>query len=144
MISRGITKAKGMGRLWPGLLAVTLLPASYSLLAQEALGNRHWNRDTGTVPISIGSFTLSPKNAPALVLDDSGAERGKGIRSTSIPQTVPAARHGQQTIRVSRPPASITSPHSVRIALPRPDPAVVRQWFWMRAPARPGKRGIRC
>ena len=68
-----------MGRLGHCLLAVTLLPG-YSLLAQEAHvgSNFNWDRGAGTVPISIGGFTLSPRNAPALVLDDSGAGTGPG------------------------------------------------------------------
>jgi len=80
MISRGTAKARGMGRLWPCLLAVTLFPGSYLLLAQDAQGDTHFDQDRGvsTVPISIGSFTLSPRNAPALVLDDSGAGTGAG------------------------------------------------------------------
>src|ERR1700692_1414256 len=75
MIPRGIAKARGMGRLWPCLLAVTLFQGSYLLLAQDAHGDSHFDP---TVPISIGSFTLSPSNAPALVLDDSGAGTGAG------------------------------------------------------------------
>src|SRR5580700_4969169 len=75
MISRGIAKARGMGRLWPCLLAVTLFQGSYLLLAQDAQGDSPFDR---TVPISIGSFTLSPQNAPTLVFDDSGAGTSAG------------------------------------------------------------------
>ncbi len=78
MISRGI--AKGRGRLWPCLLAVTLFQGSYLLLAQDGYpeGVSGPVRGASTVPLSIGSFTLSPRNAPDLVLDDSGGGTGPG------------------------------------------------------------------
>jgi hypothetical protein len=41
-------------------------------------GNPGQAGEPGTAPMSIGSFTLSPQNAPTLVFDDSGAGTGAG------------------------------------------------------------------
>jgi len=86
------------------LVAVTLFSCSCRLLAQgTASGSRSTDLgisggaihrqlclqtadcgylegagEVGTAPISIGSFTLSPQNAPTLVLDDAGAGTGAG------------------------------------------------------------------
>jgi beta-glucanase (GH16 family) len=104
VISKGLAKARLIGRPWYCLLAVMLLSSSYSLLAQGTAPGGHsadegiWsgaihrqlcfatadcgNVDqavaAGTAPISIGSFTLSPRNAPTLVFDDSGAGTSAG------------------------------------------------------------------
>jgi hypothetical protein len=103
VISKGIAKAR-LIRPCYCLLAVMLVPSSYSLLAQGTAPGGHsadegtWsgaihrqlcfvtadcgNADqigvTGTAPIGIGSFTLSPRNAPTLVFDDSGAGTSAG------------------------------------------------------------------
>ncbi len=60
VISRGIAKARGMGRLWPCLLAMTIFPGSYLLLAHDAYGDTQRGRDAGTVPISIGKLHHQP------------------------------------------------------------------------------------
>ena len=90
------------------LVAVTLSSGSYSLLGQGTgqgtalgghsgeegfsggavhrqlcfatsdCGNPNQGAESGTAPIGIGSFTLSPQNAPTLVFDDAGAGTGAG------------------------------------------------------------------
>ena len=104
MISKRIAQAVVKSSLWCCLMAVTLFSGSYSLLAQgtalgghlgdEGFSGRAIHRQlcfatadcgnldragqVGTAPISIGGFTLSPQNAPTLVLDDGGAGTGAG------------------------------------------------------------------
>jgi beta-glucanase (GH16 family) len=90
-----------MGRLSYCLMVGALFSGSCSLLAQGTASASHEsfpakaiNRqlcsvtadcanatpagEAGSAPISIGGFTLSPQNAPTLVLDDSGAGTGAG------------------------------------------------------------------
>ena len=104
MISKRIVQTAIRGRLWYCLMAVTLCSGSNSLLAQGTdsgshlpeegfsggaihrqlcfatadCGNPSQGGESGTAPISIGSFTLSPQNAPTLVFDDAGAGTGGG------------------------------------------------------------------
>ena len=101
MISKRIAQTAVMGRLWYCLMAVALFSGSCSLPAQStAFGNHEGfpgasihrqicsvtadcanvdrTGEVGSAPIGIGGFTLSPQNAPSLVLDDSGAGTGEG------------------------------------------------------------------
>jgi len=104
VISKRIVQSAIMGRRGYYLVAVTLYLGSYSLLGQGIApggrlteegfsrgaihrqlcfatadcGNPDQASELGTAPISIGSFTLSPQNAPTLVFDDSGAGTGVG------------------------------------------------------------------
>ena len=104
MISKSIAKARFKGRPGYCLLAVMLLPFSNLVLAQGTApgghaadegffsggihrqlcfatadcGNFNQQGAAGTAPIGIGSFTLSPRNAPTLVFDDSGAGTAPG------------------------------------------------------------------
>ncbi len=99
MVSNRIVQSAIMRRLGYCLLAVTLYSGSYSLFGQGTAPGGHfaqegfsggarnrplcfatadcgkpgWARESGTAPIGIGSFTLSPQSAPTLVFDDSGA-----------------------------------------------------------------------
>jgi hypothetical protein len=103
MISKRIAQAAVMGRLHT-LMALTLFSCSYSLLAQGTAsrsplvdegnsrgaihrqlcfatadcGDFRGPGEAGTAPIGIGGFTLSPRSAPRLVLDDSGAGTSAG------------------------------------------------------------------
>jgi beta-glucanase (GH16 family) len=93
-----------MGRPCYGLVAVTLCFSSYALLGQVTASGSHFADQgfsggaihrqlclatpdcgnlgqagqAGTAPIGIGSFTLSPQNAPTLVMDDADAGTGAG------------------------------------------------------------------
>jgi len=104
VISRHMARAAVSGRLWYCLMAVTLCSGSYGLLAQGSAPGSHFADqgssgaamhrqlcfatadcgdfghagEVGTAPIGIGGFTLSPQNAPTLVLDDAGAGTGAG------------------------------------------------------------------
>ena len=104
MISKRIVQSTITSRLWYCLVAVTLYSVSYPLLGQGTApgshlpeegfsggaihrqlcfatadcGNPGQAGEFGTAPIGIGSFTLSPQNAPTLVFDDAGAGTGAG------------------------------------------------------------------
>jgi len=77
VISKRFTQPMVVAGLWFCLMAMTFLSCSSSLLAQDDSERNpsHADRDReiGSASIGIGRFTLSPQNAPDLVLDDSGA-----------------------------------------------------------------------
>jgi beta-glucanase (GH16 family) len=102
--SKHIVQAAVTGRLWFCVAAIMLCSGSYALMAQSTGSGSHFADEglsggaihrqlcfatadcgnlghagvVGTAPITIGGFTLSPQNAPTLVLDDEGAGTGSG------------------------------------------------------------------